>query len=409
MMRWLYNIAIIIYLSGIRVFSLFNSKARKWIAGRRQIFDFLGKIPSDGRPVAWFHCSSLGEFEQGRPVFEAFHTQNPRFRILLTFFSPSGYDVKKNYEVADFVCYMPPDTPRNARRFIEILNPSLVMFVKYEYWHNYISEITRRTIPFYVLSANFRRDQYFFRWWGKWFLKNLKQTTLFFVQTQNSAELLQSHGINQVLVTGDTRFDRVLAVARQHVSFPVIEKFVKDQLVMVAGSTWLPDEEMLARLAQKSEVPLKLIIAPHETTELHLRKLETLFPEKPVRLSRAELLTEPYEVLIIDSIGMLSFAYRYGQIAYIGGGFGVGIHNVLEAAVYGIPVIFGPKFDKFREAQELIALGGAFCVKDYSGLVEVFSHLCSNPEAYKKSAEICREYVVHHAGATQKVLQCLKP
>ncbi|MDP2424340.1 MAG: glycosyltransferase N-terminal domain-containing protein, partial [Bacteroidales bacterium] len=259
-MHWLYNIAIRAYLLSIRFSSYFNPKARKWIEGRRDVFDKLNQIPDDNRPLAWFHCASLGEFEQGRPVIEAFRTHYPHYRILLTFFSPSGYEIRKNYKQADVVCYLPADTPGNASRFVERINASLVVFVKYEYWHNFIHQITRRQMPFYVLSANFRNDQYFFRWWGKWFLKNMKKTTHFFVQHQDSALLLQHHNIKHVTITGDTRLDRVMAIANEEISLPIIEKFVAGHKVLVAGSTWPPDEKLLARLIMEVSQPIKLII-----------------------------------------------------------------------------------------------------------------------------------------------------
>lgn len=354
----------------------------------------------------WFHCASLGEFEQGRPVIEELRKRNPGYFILLTFFSPSGFEIRKNYEYADHVCYLPADTPTNAKRFVDAVNPALVVFVKYEYWHNIMHEITRRDVPLYVMSAIFRPSQYFFRWYGKRFAKNLAQVTHFFVQNQQSADLLITHGISQVTVAGDTRFDRVAKIAAEMVSFPLIEKFVgNSNEIIVAGSTWHPDEVLLAKLMDEYPGQYKLIIAPHEISETHLQKIETLFKGDAVKYSLAtpDVLTEK-KVLIIDSIGLLSKLYRYGRYAYVGGGFGVGIHNVPEAAVYGIPVIFGPNYRKFNEAVELLRIGGAFSINDYRELEVVINSLSRNEQAWKVSGEASREYIAGQVGATEKVI-----
>lgn len=408
-MRLVYNISIRLYVLAVHMAAWFRPKARLWIKGRKNLFDELRIFAAEKQPTAWFHCASLGEFEQGRPVIEAFKKQHPQYRILLTFFSPSGFEVRKIYKHADHVCYLPADTARNARRFVEVVNPALVVFVKYEYWHNFMHEITRREIPLYIMSAIFRPSQYFFKWYGRRFLKNLDQIMHFFVQNQNSADLLVDHGITQVTVTGDTRFDRVAAVASEKVSFPLIEAFVSDQKhVIVAGSTWPADEALLAKLLAENPEKFRLIIAPHEIHESHLSSLEELFKGKSIRYSQAnENITANSQVMIIDSIGMLSKLYRFGHYAYVGGGFGAGIHNILEAAVYRIPVIFGPNHQKFQEALDLLSIKGAYAISDYEGLSGVMQKLSESKQTWQHSAEAASNYITKHVGATEKVMKTL--
>jgi 3-deoxy-D-manno-octulosonic-acid transferase len=409
-MRLLYNISIGLYLTAVRLAAWFNPKAKQWLQGRKNLFSDLKSFYSDTKPVVWFHCASLGEFEQGRPVIEAFRAQHPEFRILLTFFSPSGYEVRKNYEHADYVCYLPADTPSKTKRFVELVNPALVVFVKYEYWHNIMHEINRREVPFYVMSAIFRPSQYFFKWYGKRFLKNLAQVKHYFVQDQSSADLLINHGITQVSVTGDTRFDRVAKIASEIITLPMIEGFVDGHKeVIVAGSTWHPDEVLLAKLFDDNPGKYKLIIAPHEINESHLGSIEKLFQGVAARYSvvkQNEISAK--QVIIIDSIGLLSKLYRYGRYAYIGGGFGVGIHNVSEAAVYGIPVIFGPNYKKFREAHDLVEIGGAFSINNPDQLAGVFSNLQNDEIAWQRSADAAKNYISRQLGATEKVLANIK-
>ncbi|MGB4204716.1 MAG: glycosyltransferase N-terminal domain-containing protein [Bacteroidales bacterium] len=405
-MQLLYNIGIRIFLLAVHIASLFNTKARKWINGRKNIFDDIRHFSDGQKPVAWFHCASLGEFEQGRPVIEAFMQKHPQYRILLTFFSPSGFEVRKNYTHADHICYLPADTPENASRFVETVNPAFVVFVKYEYWLNYINEITGRNIPMYILSATFRTDQFFFKWYGKWSLQSLKKITRFFVQTEESAKLLEKHGISQTTVTGDTRFDRVSTIAQEAASLPVIEQFAEGQEIMiVAGSTWQPDELLLSKLLKEFPDKFKLIIAPHEIHESHLKTIEQQFSDNTVRYSTIQKTgTSGSNVLIIDSIGMLSKLYRYAKIAYIGGGFGAGIHNILEAAVYGIPVVFGPNHHKFQEALDLIASGGAYSINSYEDFKKTILNLSDNLNVWQKSADASNSYVVGKCGATAKVM-----
>jgi len=408
-MRLLYNIGIFLYLLAVHVASWFDPKARKWLRGRKHLHKNFSGFKPGNKPVAWFHSASLGEFEQGRPAIEEFRKRNPGHFILLTFFSPSGFEIKQNYEQADYVCYLPADTPSGAKRFVDAVNPALVVFVKYEYWHNIMHEITRRAVPLYVMSAVFRPAQYFFKWYGRRFVKNLAQITHFFVQNHESADLLKAHGILQVTIAGDTRFDRVARIAAERVSLPLIEKFIEaSREIIVAGSTWYPDEVLLAKLLIDHPDKYKLIIAPHEISESHLQKIEALFKGVVARYSQVK----PYEltekkVLIIDSIGLLSKLYRHGRYAFIGGGFGAGIHNVPEAAVYGIPVIFGPNFTKFNEAADLIRVGGAFSVKNYPEFKGLMRNLSGDQKAWHDSAEASRKYVAHQVGATEKVIEMI--
>lgn len=409
-MRFLYNFIIRLYLVAVRVAAAFQPKARLWIRGRKNLFSDLEVFAKQKEPTAWFHCASLGEFEQGRPVLEAYKKHHPDHRILLTFFSPSGYEVRKNYQLANHVCYLPADTPFNARHFVSLINPTMVVFVKYEYWLNFIREITSREIPFYILSANFRPGQFFFSWYGHWFLKYLRMVTHFFVQTRDSATLLYQHGIKQVTVAGDTRFDRVSAIAAEQASLMVVEEFVSGPAeIIVAGSTWPADEDLLGKLFTDNQGKLKLIIAPHEIHEAHLKALEKQFEGQTIRYSTAlQTGSTGKRVLILDSIGMLSKLYRYGRYAYIGGGFGVGIHNILEAAVYGVPVIFGPNHHKFREALDLIASGGAFSISDFPQLSSLFRELSENPAKWQQSANAAKVYVSQRRGATEQVMEFLR-
>jgi 3-deoxy-D-manno-octulosonic-acid transferase len=380
--------------------------------------------------VAWYHCASLGEFEQGRPVIEAFRRRHPDWKILLTFFSPSGYEIRKNYEGADWVFYLPLDTPWNAKKFIRIVNPSLVVFVKYEFWFRYLDVLYRRKVPVYVISANFRPNHHFFKWYGGWALKQLKKVTRFFVQDESSAELLRAKGIEQVTVSGDTRFDRVSAVVLNPKSFPLVEIFAGQMPVFLAGSTWPADEELILKLIEKYGEKMKFIIAPHEVDEKRVGSWQLAIGLTPSLTPspnwgrdgvgaiwlRGEViafsqLTEDNatsaSVIIVDSIGYLSHLYQYATIAYIGGGFGAGIHNILEAAAFGKPVIFGPKYKKFREAVDLINLGGAFSIESMEQLNNSTIELLDHPDIYAKTSEICRSYVKSSCGATRIILEGL--
>jgi 3-deoxy-D-manno-octulosonic-acid transferase len=362
----------------------------------------------------WFHASSLGEFEQGRPMIEKIKAGYPQYKILLTFFSPSGYEVRKNYMKADVVCYLPFDTPYKVRKFINLANPVMAVFIKYEFWGNYLSELKKRGIPVFLISAIFRRRQLFFRWYGKPYLKILGYFNHLFVQDQASAELLSEYGITNVSVTGDTRFDRVSDVRKQSRELPVIESFMKNrrgekQRILVAGSTWPKDEEIIIRYFNEHP-EIKLIIAPHEIHRGHLLDIHSQLKRPSVRLSEAnEQFLAEKDCLIIDSFGLLSSIYRYGVIAYVGGGFGAGIHNILEAAVYGVPVLFGPKYHKFREAKGLIAIGGGFSVPNEKAFQTTMDDLLSSPSLLDSTGRIAGDFVKDNTGTTDKILRQLLP
>ncbi len=403
----------LLYLAGIYAYSLFikaatyfNPKAHLFVKGRKNWQKTLAaKIETNARYI-WIHCASLGEFEQGRPLIEAIRNHLPEYRIVLTFFSPSGYEVRKNYDQADVVSYLPLDTIKNARTFLRMVQPEKAFFIKYEYWYFYINELRKKGIPLYIVSAIFRDDQQFFKdsSWGKWYRQMLHKTTHFFIQDEKSARLLQSIGIENYTITGDTRFDRVAAIAKSAREIPIIEKFRGNKTLLIAGSTWKQDEELLASYLNKHK-NLKLIIAPHEVNQINLTRLETLFNEA-VLLSKADdEISDTCQVLIIDSIGMLSSLYRYGHIAYIGGGFGAGIHNILEAATFGLPVLFGPNYQKFREAVDLKKLGGAFPVAEYNSLEKTLLRLANNPSKREEASQLCRNYIAQNIGATNKILQ----
>lgn len=362
----------------------------------------------------WFHASSLGEFEQGRPMMEKIKADHPEYKILLTFFSPSGYEVRKNYNGADVICYLPFDTPFRVKKFLNLANPAIAVFIKYEFWGNYLHELKRRNVPVYIISSIFRRDQLFFQWFGSPYRKMLHCFTHLFVQDDRSAELLKEFGITNVTVTGDTRFDRVLDVRKQARELPHVEHFVygeegKRIPTLIAGSSWPQDEEIL--IPYFNEHPeMKLIIAPHEIHREHLMYIESLLKRPSVRLSEVmqdESLLDGKDCLIVDSFGLLSSIYRYGTIAYIGGGFGAGIHNTLEAAVYGIPVIFGPKYQKFKEAKDLIKVGGGFSVSDKQSFYDKMDELLTYREVLEAAGNSAGNFVNSNVGATDMVLKKL--
>ena len=360
----------------------------------------------------WFHASSLGEFEQGRPMIEKIKAEHPEYKVLLTFFSPSGYEVRKNYKGADVICYLPFDTPFRVKKFLNLANPAIAIFIKYEFWGNYLRELRKRGIPVYIISAIFRPDQLFFQWFGKPYRKMLSYFNHLFVQDERSMKLLNEFGITNVTVTGDTRFDRVLDVRKQARELPFIERFLESKegkrpIVMVAGSSWPQDEAIF--IPYFHEHPeMKLIIAPHEIHREHLMYIESLLKRPSVRLSdvmQDKSLLEGKDCLIVDSFGLLSSIYRYGTIAYIGGGFGAGIHNTLEAAVYGIPVLFGPRFQKFKEARDLIKVGGGFSVASKDEFVAKMDELLTYAEVLKAAGESAGQFVKGNAGATDGILK----
>ncbi|HET6556128.1 MAG TPA: glycosyltransferase N-terminal domain-containing protein [Prolixibacteraceae bacterium] len=404
-MKLLYNLSIFIYSLLIKLASPFNLKASQINKGRQRVFQELSSKINHLRPIIWVHCASLGEFEQGRPLIEAIKKEHPHYQVLLTFFSPSGYEIRKNYELADYICYLPADTRRNARKLIGLINPEIVFFVKYEFWFHYIEELKKRNIPLYIVSAIFRNNQLFFKNspWGKWYRKMLFGFTHFFVQDEQSVELLGKIGLKNVTKAGDTRFDRVAGIARNGKDIPLVEKFKGSQQLVVAGSTWKPDEELLAEYIH-SHPDIKFVIAPHETKRVNIDRLINMLKTTVVCYSEAtQQEIENKQVLIVDTIGLLSSIYRYADLAYIGGGFGVGIHNTLEAAIFGMPVLFGPNYLKFNEATTMVKLQVAFPVIDYPGLKVIFDDLLSDPEKRKAIASRCNRFTAQNLGATQTI------
>ena len=411
----MYSLAIHFYAFIIALISPFHKKARIMRLGQWKTNSILREKIDRKAKYIWFHASSLGEFEQGRPMMEKIKAEHPEYKILLTFFSPSGYEVRKNYNGADVICYLPFDTPYRVKKFLNLANPSIAVFIKYEFWGNYLQELKHRNIPVYIISSIFRRDQLFFQWFGYPYRKMLYCFTHLFVQDDRSAALLKEFGITNVTVTGDTRFDRVLDVRNQARELSPVEHFVceggkEKRLTLVAGSSWPQDEEIL--IPYFNEHPeMKLIIAPHEIHREHLMYIESLLKRPSVRLSDVfhdQSLAEGKDCLIVDSFGLLSSIYRYGTIAYIGGGFGAGIHNTLEAAVYGIPVLFGPKYHKFKEAKDLIKVGGGFSVSDKQSFCEKMDELLTYHEVLEAAGESAGQFVNGNAGATDKILRIIK-
>ncbi len=394
------------YTAGIHLAALFNAKAKLWVKGRKGLRGKIREIATGKGRLVWFHAASLGEFEQGRPVIEALKQQEPETRILLTFFSPSGYEIRKNYTGADHILYLPADTPSNARFFVQTLQPAAAVFIKYEFWYNYLHQLHRRHTPTYLISAIFRPEQPFFKKWGRLHRRMLEYFTRLFVQDSESVRLLASIGVQQTKQTGDTRFDRVKQIAADALRIEQVESFLDGAPALICGSTWGPDEELLLAYINDYSGPYKLIIAPHEIHETHLRSITEKCRKPAVRLSRYTA-GENAGILIIDSIGLLSSIYRYGKIAYIGGGFGAGIHNTLEAAVYGIPVLFGPKYEKFREAIALKESGGAFSVRTADELKELLDTLTTSDAIRETAGAKAREYVNSQLGATAVILRAL--
>lgn len=404
-MSSIYNFGLSCYRQLIGLAAIRNPKAKKLIEGQKTVFSYLQQhAEADGNYI-WFHASSLGEFEQGRPLMETLKKNDPQTKIIVTFFSPSGYEVRKNYTGADLVCYLPLDLPHNVIRFLNIVKPQMAIFIKYEFWDNYLRELDKRRIPTYLISAIFRPSQLFFKSYGGFYRNMLRRFTHLYIQDEASKKLLAQIGISNITVCGDTRFDRVIDISRQARNLPLVEQFVKTAPVtLVAGSSWPKDEEYLIEYFN-THPGLKMIIAPHEIHESHLKDIESRLKRPVVRYSATQQgIPENTDCLIIDCFGLLSSIYRYGQIAYIGGGFGAGIHNVTEAAVYGIPVIFGPKFEKFREARELITCGGAFTIELDSDLFRILDELTSQPAKLKAAGKKAGEYISQNAGATQTIM-----
>ena len=418
----IYNIVIYFVLWGIAIASLFNEKVRKMWRGEREAFKILKQKVDPNAKYIWFHAASLGEFEQGRPLMERIRKYYPQYKILLTFYSPSGYEVRKNYEGADIICYMPVDTRLNAIRFLRLVRPVMAFFIKYEFWSNFLHILKHRNIPTYSVSSIFREDQVFFKWYGRSYAGVLKCFTRFFVQNEESKRLLEGIGIKDVDVVGDTRFDRVLQIKEAAKQLPICEAFRTgvassqssgvphhDFKVFVAGSSWPPDENIFIPFFNEHK-DWRLLIAPHVIAEEHLKLILSLIKgKKVVRYTQ----TTPEEaaeadVLIIDCFGLLSSMYNYGDVAYIGGGFGVGIHNTLEAAVWNMPVIFGPNNKKFQEAQGLLKSGGGFEINTYEDFSGLMNSLMNDEAFLKQAGDKAGTFVAHLAGATDKVLASVK-
>ena len=423
MALFFYNIFLFLYRAGIGITSLWNAKARLWINGRKDIFNRLNSEPgTNDSELIWFHCSSLGEFEQGRPVMESLRSRIPNSKLLLTFFSPSGFEIRKDYKGADWVFYLPLDSKKNSKRFFEAVKPSLVVFVKYDYWYYYLTECKKRNIPLLMISAIFRNEQPFFKWFGGLHRKMLNCFTHFFVQDKESAELLASINVKNITVAGDTRFDRVSEIAENFKPIAIIEKFCGHFPILVAGSTWPEDEEMLEKAIadiNPGNPYLKLIIAPHELSKKHLADIKRIFPgalwfsnyndSTPITNEFAwSMLGKASHVLILDNIGMLSRLYHYATIAYIGGGFNKGIHNTLEAAVFGKPVLFGPNYKKFKEAVGLIETGGGISVASGDQLSTVVKKLLTDQEELKLTSKNAFEFVNQNRGATEKIIRYIE-
>lgn len=421
MLNLLYNLSIHAYSFIISVLAPFNSKAKFWIEGRKNIFERLGSTSltnRDSAPLAWFHCASLGEFEQGRPVIEAFRAKYPAYKILVTFFSPSGYEIRKNYadgtpQRADFIFYLPADTPNNAQKFIEIVKPSIAFFVKYEFWRNYLTELEKHQIPVVSFSAIFRPNQLFFKPYGGFYREVLTKFEHILVQNQESLDLLKSIDIQSITLAGDTRFDRVKQIVDAKKDIPIAAQFKANRQVLMVGSAWQTDMEVLIPLMNllKNDSSLTFVIAPHEIHQEEINTWQNQIESKSICFSEVQPDTKltDYQVLIIDNIGMLSSLYQYADFAFIGGSFGKGLHNILEAATFGMPIFFGNKaYHKFQEAVDLVKLGGAYAVASTDDLGEILRDLRSNEVKKKETDKISQNYVLQNIGATEKVMHVVE-
>ena len=410
----MYNLIIYLYQLGVIIASLFNDKVRKMWRGEREAISILKEKIDPNAQYVWFHAASLGEFEQGRPLMEQLRSEHPEYKILLTFFSPSGYEVRKNYEGADIICYLPLDTITNARRFLRTIRPMMAFFIKYEFWYNYLHILRHRGVPVYSVSSIFRPRQVFFRWYGRQYARVLKCFTRFYVQNEVSRELLATIGIKDVTVVGDTRFDRVLQIKKASKQLPVVEQFKGSAKCFVAGSSWQPDEDIFIPFFNKHK-DWKVIIAPHVIGEDHLQQIEKkLEGRKVVRYTQIANSQEQIaksqdaDVLIIDCFGLLSSIYGYADVTYVGGGFGVGIHNTLEAAVWDVPVIFGPNNQRFQEAQGLKACGGGQEITGADDFYRVMQRFIDDSATITEAGRQSGQFVAQMTGATQKILSDVK-
>ena len=405
---WLYNLGISLYAGGIRLAALWHGKARLWSEGRRNIFERMEAAVRPSDRIVWVHAASLGEFEQARPIIERLRAEHPEYKILLTFFSPSGYEVRKNYQGVDYIFYLPIDTPRNARRFLDAVHPEIAIFVKYEFWLNLLRDLRRRKVRTYIVSAIFRRNSIFFRPYGGMWRQALESFDVMFVQNEESKKLLAGLGFDNVIVAGDTRFDRVAEIAAAAKHIDIIDRFKGDKRLFVAGSTWNPDEELLIRLINDNP-DVKFIVAPHEMDEGRMARLAAEAKGGTLRYTQCTPHTAygSKQLLILDTVGILASVYGYATWSYIGGGFGVGIHNTLEAATFGLPVAFGPNYAKFKEARDLVTLGAARPVKNYDELRTWFIPLRDNEDFLQKTSRIAKDYTTRHQGATNIIVKTI--
>lgn len=408
-MLYLYFFGLRIYSIGIGIASFFNSKAKEWIDGRKKIFTQIASELQPGEKRIWFHCSSFGEFEQGRPVLQALKKKFPEHKIVLTFFSPSGIKQGKKEPAADYVFYMPLDGASASKKFVELINPHAAFFVKYDYWFGYMQQLHQHNIQFYYVSAIFRKEHYFFKWYGSWFLKQLKKATCFFVQDETSKILLNQNNISQSIVTGDTRFDRVYEFSKKTPQLDWVVNFKDGKKLIIAGSTWAEDETLLADFINAADDNIKMIIVPHEINAEKITALQSKLKVKALLYSTLNNSSKhDYKLLIVDAVGILSKIYQYANVVYIGGGFGKGIHNILEAVVFGKPVLFGPNYRKFNEAVELTKLGGAFEIGNNTDLTQQLNLLLNNEELCVTINRINLDFVKNKTGATEKLQRGIK-
>ena len=405
---WLYNFGLTLYVWLIRLVAPRHPKARLWIDGRKDLYKRMAETIDPTDRIVWVHVASLGEFEQGRPIIERIRKTHPEYKILLTFFSPSGYEVRKNYQGVDYIFYLPIDTPRNARRFLDAAHPEIAIFVKYEFWLNLLRDLRRRKVRTYIVSAIFRRNSIFFRPYGGMWRQALESFDVMFVQNEESKKLLAGLGFDNVIVAGDTRFDRVAEIAAAAKHIDIIDRFKGDKRLFVAGSTWNPDEELLIRLINDNP-DVKFIVAPHEMHEGRMARLAAEAKGGTLRYTQCTPHTAygSKQLLILDTVGILASVYGYATWSYIGGGFGVGIHNTLEAATFGLPVAFGPNYAKFKEARDLVTLGAARPVKNYDELRTWFIPLRDNEDFLQKTSRIAKDYTTRHQGATNIIVKTI--
>ncbi|MGY5355226.1 3-deoxy-D-manno-octulosonic acid transferase [Wenyingzhuangia sp. IMCC45467] len=411
-MRYLYNTLVYLSVLVLKVISFFSTKIKLFVVGRQQVFQEIKKNLNPLQKTVWIHAASLGEFEQGRPVIEEIKKEFPDFQILITFFSPSGYEVRKNYELANVVCYLPMDTATNAKKFIKLVQPSVAVFIKYEIWPNYLMQLKKDKIPTLLISGIFRKNQIFFKPYGVWMRKSLKGFSSFFVQDEVSKTLLNSAGINNVTIAGDTRFDRVQKLVEANEKLPFVNDFKNESYLLVAGSTWLEDEEKLvAYINNVSKANEKFIIAPHNIKSEGINRLEKSIKKSTVLFTQKEGKNlHDYQVMIIDTVGILSKIYAYANVAYIGGGYTKsGVHNTLEAATYGLPIVIGPNFKKFKEVNDLVSLNGVVSVGNESDLISLLMLFRDNDALRIEKQKITQKYVANNLGATKKIMQKVKP